>query len=544
MQYIPANQALEEPRFILSFPAGINQNQTPDIGEASDGYNFELGARQSKLIPRAPFDLKGTSPNKQPINGIHQLTKRSTGIQTTLITSGPNVYQWDGSNTWTLVGTVPSGTELRDIYWSLGDYLVFTDVNTSTASEIVMWDGTTFSIMPTALPDSFSAAYSVVWNSRVWFFNITSKGVNYSHMIVASAFENPQNLNISARGGPVNLGGSTFPTGLEAFFLLTPDLKGINGATVFQNVLIISTVDGQLFKLTGTNAADFQFTNFYVGSAAIGTECMVNIGNDVAYIRKGGNINLMISVQAFGDVKSNDIARWIPNSTKNISDSISIYDQTAQKIYFFIQDMVLVMFKDILYGGQTDSAINQGLSPWSIYKTNHPNKFNATSAKYLKIPGTNNYSVYWGDSSGNVYDINGTGTGGDSGTYPVQLSRTSRIIDEEVMAPFPWNEEILLGKIQYRRISDTSINISFQWTDEYNTSIVTVPLKGPPVSNNGPVYNGNAYYNKNSYYSQGFQFANVLSHQNFSPTGKGTGFYITIGNQGASAWQLDHITLY
>lgn len=541
-QYIPANAALEEPKLLLTFPAGLNENQTPDIGEASAGYNFELGARQSKLIPRDAFDLKGTAPNGQSVNGIAQLIKRSTGAQTTLIAAGTVVYNWNGT-TFTSVGTITNGAKPRDLYWSLGDYIIMTDVSSTTANVVTMWDGTTFQTMPTGLAGTFSAKYAVVFNSRVWFFNITSAGVNTPHMIVVSAFENPQNLNIANRGGPTNLGGTTFATGLEAFYLLVPDLKAINGVSVFQNVLIISTKDGQLFKLTGTSAADYQFTSFYTGSAAVGTECMVNIGNDVAYIRKGGNINLMRSVQAFGDVKSNDIARWIPNTTKDITDSIAVYDQTKQKIHFFNGGKVLVLFKDILYGAETDSAINQGLSPWSIYKTDHPSQFNTSAARYMQLPGTTTYSVLFGDALGNIFDLNGTGSL-DGGLYGVQLSRTSRVIDESILNPFPWNEEVLLGKVQYRRLSTTTLNISFQWTDEYNTSIVSIPLKGPIAGNVGAVYNKSSYYGGGAYYSQGFQFANVLSHQNFSPTGKGSGFYITLGNQGTAQWQVDQVTLF
>lgn len=581
-QYIPANAALEEPKLLLTFPAGLNENQTPDIGEASAGYNFELGARQSKLIPRAPFDLKGSIPGGTPINGLCQLVKRSTGTVTTLVGSGATMYQWNDNGTFTSKGSITNGAKLRDIYWSLGDYIIMTDVSSTTANVVTMWDGTTFQTMPTGLGSPFSAKYAVVFNSRVWFFNITSAGVNTPHMIVASAFENPQSLNISSRGGPTNLGGTTFATGLEAFYLLVPDLKAINGVSVFQNILVISTKDGQLFKLTGTNAADYQFTSFYTGSAAVGTECMVNIGNDVGYIRKGGNINLMRSVQAFGDVKSNDIARWIPNTTKDINDAISVYDQTKQKVYFFNSSKVLVLFKDILYGAETDSAINQGLSPWSVYVTDHPSSFNTSAAKYMVVPNgafeyigmtwfnnqgnsltwSNNsgnaitwssvtgvaqtsiaYSVYFGDSVGNIYDLNGTGIA-DAGLYPVRVSRTSRVVDETIINPFPWNEEVLLGKVQYRRISNpSSLNISFQWTDEYNTSTCSVTLKGPPTGNTGAVYNGGSYYGK-AYYSTGFLYSSVLSHQNFSPTGKGSGFYITLGNQGASQWQVDHLLLY
>lgn len=540
-QYIPSNDLMEQPRMILRFPAGINQNQTPDIQEASDGYNFELGARSTKLIPRLPFDLKGTSPNGATINGIMQLITRANA-QTTLIQSGTNVYQFDGT-TWTLKGTVNSAaTKLRDTYWALGDYIIMSDVGST--NPVSMWDGTTYQTMPTGLGVTFSAKYCVIWNSRAWFFNVTVNGVNYPHMIVASYFENPQSLSTTARGGPANLGGTTFATGLEAFYLLMPDLKPINGVTLFQNVLTISTENGQLFTLSGNSAANYAFNDFYAGSFGVGSELMANIGNDVMYVQNGGNIKLLRTVQAFGDVKANDIARWIPDAVKNVNSGLICYDQTYQKIYFFITNQVLVLYKDILYGTYTESSVQQGLSPWSIYKTAHSNNFNTNAAKYLQIPGSTNYTVYWGDSNGNLFDMNGTGTN-DAGTYPVQVSRTSRLIDDEIMAPFPWNEEILVGRVLYRRIGNpTNLTVAFQWTDEYNTSTASITLKAPPIGNIGAVYNSKSYYNATSYYSQGFQLANVMSNQTFSPTGKGTGFYITLGNQGGTTWEVDHLALY
>jgi hypothetical protein len=167
-----------------------------------------------------------------------------------------------------------------------------------------------------------------------------------------------------------------------------------------------------------------------------------------------------------------------------------------------------------------------------------------TWASVTGVPQTSTaYTVYYGDAFGNIYDLYGTGIS-DAGYYPVQVSRTSRIVDETIINPFPWNEEVLLGKIQYRRIGNpSSLNISFQWTDEYNTSMCAVQLKGPPTGNTGSSYNGASYYGK-SYYSTGFLYSSILSHQNFSPTGKGSGFYITLGNQGAANWQIDHLLLY
>lgn len=528
------------PKLILNFPAGLNQNENPDLKEASAGWNFELGARQTELKPRLPFDLIATATNGAPITGICQLVKRDA-TQSTLVFAGTVCYEWDGTSTgFTSRGTITSGAKMREAYWSLGDYIIMADANSTSHNNVKKWDGTTFS----DVLGTFSAKYCVIHLNRAWYFNIWTGGVNYPHMIVVSAFEDPTTVDTTKRGGATTVGGYAFTTGLEAFYLLSPDLKEINEVSVFQNVLILSTKDGQLFKLTGTNSKDFQFTPFYVGSSAVGTESMANIGNDVVYVNKSGNINLLRAVQEYGDVSSSDVARWIKNHVKNLTNAIIVYEQFSQKVYFFVANKVLVLYKDILYATMAESADNAGLSPWSVYVTDHSSQFNTLSAKYMYIPGTTNFTTYWGDSTGNIYDMNGVGNG-DAGTYSINLSRTTRVIDMTVIAPFPWAGDILMGKVMYHRDSaPTSLNISFAWSDEYNTSISSVLLKGPPTNNNGACWNRSSYWNGSSYWSQGFQFSDVISHQTFSPTGKGSGFYLTIGTQGVNTWRVDQLELY
>lgn len=605
------SQDLNIPKLILTFAAGINENQTPDINEASSGYNFELGARQTKFIPRACYDIEGVTPNVGKITGILQLVKRDL-TKTSLVCSGDTIYQWFGGSNTALNGTTSNGTKiitglssttslrvgqlatgtgigaapnpiatidsptqvtltvnstasatvaitftsfvskgtvivdalLRDTYWSLGEYLVISDVGLKNV--VKKWDGATFGDMPTGLGGtSFYAKYSVVHLNRVWYFNVTA-GSATPHLIVASTFENPAIINITNRGGPADVGGGTFSTGLEPFYLVTPDLKPINGVSVFQNILIISTVDGKLYKLIGTDSKTFTFVDFYVGSAAIGNESIQNIGNDVVYIRKGGNINMLSSVQSFGDVKSNDVSRWIPNTVKNINDSLIVYDQSNQKVYFFIANKVLVLFKDILFGGNTDQAVNSGLSPWSIYTTLHANQFNTKAAKYMQHPDSTDYSVYWGDTNGNVYDINGVGLYGDAGVYEIDCKRVSRLIDVEILKPFPYNESNLLGKLQFRRkAADCQMTIAFQWSDEFNTSYSLVTLKGPSIASlNGSYWNRANYWGGGSYWNNGNTLTNAISHQTFSPTGKGAGFYITMQATTKSAYQVDHLELF
>ena len=743
------------PTFILEFGSGINENQTPNIEEASAGANFELGARQTKLLPRAPFDLNGTAPNAGKITGIMQMITRA-GVKTSLVVAGSVVYEWCGGTGSTMLGTTVNGqytitvastanliagqwvsgtgvgaapnvitqinspTQItvsvantgsgtntltfssyysvgtgfvtdalfRSAYWPLNDTLIIADVSANNV--VQTWNGTTLAAAPVgqtltgtitrgsqvvtglssttllatgmvatgavgagiatiantiasvdsgtqvtlslnsvatttgatiifgvytvtgnttinspvvtnisstanlsvgmtasgtslapgnvvnviqsidsssqvhlSVPSTqtgsvsisfgtgapFYAKYAVVYLNRVWYFNITC-GTSTPHMIVASYLNQPLTISINEMGGATTQGGGVFPTGLEAFFLLTPDMRPINGVAVFQNILVISTQDGMLFQLTGTDANTFQFTPFYVGSSAIDNESILNIGNDVIYMRKGGNINLLSSTQYFGDVRSNDISRWIPNTCAKQTTALIAYDQSKQKVYFFVPNMVLVLYKDILFqtAGQTDNAVTQGLSPWSYYTTYHANKFNTKAVNYIQNPQASNstYTVYWGDSSGNIFDMNGVGANGDAGQYNINCWKQTRLFDCTVMNPFPYNEAVVLGKVQYQRqTAQTTLAINFEWSDEFVTSYAAVTLTGPAANTPYAAWGGSNYWGGGSYWNQGANAApDTVDHQTFSVMGKGNGFYIFLQNISVNPWQIDHIELY
>ncbi len=61
---------------------------------------------------------------------------------------------------------------LRGTYWSLGDYLVITDLSKATVAK--KWDGSTFSTLTTGLGASLYAKYGVVHQGRVWLANVTT----------------------------------------------------------------------------------------------------------------------------------------------------------------------------------------------------------------------------------------------------------------------------------------------------------------------------------------------------------------------------------
>lgn len=524
----------------LVFAGGLNELQTPSLIECIKGYNFELGLKQSKLIPRAPFDLKGTATNAGAINGFMQLVKRDN-TETTLVQAGSVVYQWDGSSTFTSKATgISTSTRFRDTYWSLGDYLVITD--TAKATVVKKWDGTTFSSLTTGLGTSLYAKYGAVKDGRVWLANVTTS-TDTPHLLVASAFENPQSYDTSVRGGPTTSGGGSFSTGQEAFYLLTPDLKPINGMVEFHNQLIISTEGGRLYLLEGTSASTYKLVDFYKGSAATGTESIANIGNDVIYMKQGGGIDLLTSIQQYGDVRADDISRFIQTTVKDQTGAIVIYDQKNQKVLFFLSDRVLVLFKDLL---------GSEYSPWSVYTTQQSFNFATNAAKYMKMPGTQVYSVYFGDSVGRIFDLNGTGTSGDAGSSTIAVLRKTRFIyngegaSQQGQGGINFAKRTPHGLLTYRRVSTgCNCTISFDWGDEYNESSSVVPIPGAPTGFTSVYYNGSGYYNGTAsvafYYSQGGAFSQKISSQTFSPAGRGPGCFISVSLDTASPFQIDSL---
>lgn len=520
----------------LSFGGGLNEQLQPDINEAYSGsYNFLLRKDTNALIPRPPFDLKGTATNAGDIRGLMQLVKRD-GTETTLVQAANAVYLWDGASSFTSKGSPVSTSQLRDIYWPLDDYLVITDLQKLTP--VSQWDGTTFSTLTTGLGTTLYAKYGIVHNGRVWLFNVKTS-TDTPHLMVASAFENPKSYDTTQRAFT-----GTFATGLEAFYMLTPDLRAINGvAKTLAGDLIISTEEGGLFKLSGTDADTYKFDNFYPGSNAIGSESIVSIGNDIVYMKRGGGIDSLVATQNYGDVAADDLSRWIPTTVSGLTDCISIYDQKDQKVLFFVSNKVLVLFKDILYGGALvgQKGERARLSPWSVYKTLESSGFNTSAAKYMRMPGTADYTVYFGDSTGRIFDFNGTGVSGDAGSSEIQLVRKSRLVTQDDGINFI--RHITRGTVQYRRLNEVSFNVGLDWADEYVESIASLTLKGPPAGDTGAYWGGEVYWGGSFYWNQGFEFADKISNQNFSTVGRGPGCFITCSSLTSKTYQVDTVEI-
>jgi len=500
----------------LTFAGGLNENDiaTVDPQECIEGYNFELNYRNVTLSPRAPVDSVGTTTNASDIRGIIQLIK-TDDTETTLIQSGTAVYNWDGGTTYTSVRTVNSACQLRGTTWELGNYSVITDL--AKTEPVSYWDGTTYAELPTTVSATIYAKYSVVHLGRVWLFNVKS-GTDTPHLLLASGYENPQDYDTAKAAKD-----ATFSTGLEAFYMTTPDLKEINGAAVWGKDLIISTKNGRLFKLTGSDSTDFAWTTFYAGSAATGTETVANIGNDMVYMKRDGVIESLSGTQNYGDVAADDLSRFIPKTTMGISDCITIYDQSRQKVYFFAgSDKLLVLYKDNM-GGE--------LSPWSVYKSSLNDSFSTSAALYMRQPGgtsSNDWYTYFGDSSGHIMRLDGTGTG-DGGDTAIETLRKSRIVEglqSKDGRPINPMTDIVRGRVWYRRLYQVDLLMDFEWADDYAVNRCTVTLDGA-TSDAGIYYGGSGYYGGNFYYNSGFSLSYRTSTKGYSAIGRGPGFYLT-----------------
>lgn len=520
----------------IFFGAGLNENQYPHPSEAAEGsYNFDLKKDSNFLTPRMPFDLLATATGGADVRGFLQLIKRDDS-STTLVQSGSDVSKWDGGSTFSSVTTlVTSVCQLRDVYWSLGDYLVVTDVQKKQV--VSKWDGTTFSALTTGLGTNLYAKYGIVHQSRVWLFNVQTSS-DTPHLMVASAFEDPTSYDTAKRAVT-----GTFVTGSEAFYMLTPDLKPINGvALTLSGDLIVSTERGRLFKLSGTSPQTYKWDDFYSQSAAVGNESIVSGGNDIFYMRVGAAIESLQATQNYGDVAADDVSRWIPDTVKNLTGGIAVYDQQNQKVLWFITGKVLALYKDLYYGGSVigETGEKVKLSPWSVYTTSHGSGFTTSAARYMRLPGTSNYSVLFGDSSGRIYDLNGT-SNGDAGSTDITVNRKTRFLGKE--SAIDYMRKVPKARIRYERTQQCTLNLSVDWGDEYNTSTASVTLDGPLTSDTAIYFGGSNYFNTAVYFNAGSGTRGVKSHINTSFVGKGSVLTHTVSSTNRVRYHVDHIEL-
>lgn len=514
----------------LTYGGGVNELSDEDtsLEECISGQNFELNVGNRQFKPRPPFDFQVQADDVSgtvdaTIRGIMQLEKRD-GETSSLIVAGERVFRWDGSSDLgDPIAMVSAGGLFKDTYWSLDDLSIITDINLQ--NRLKVWNGVSFSDLTTNTTNAIRAKYALVHNGRVWLANIMDGNTSLPHLVLASAFENHELYDPGTRAGDNGF------TGDEAFFLASPDLRPINGFDVFQDEIVISTDQGRLHRLSGLDSTTYGFVSYYAGSAAIGDQSFSNIGNDLVYLRAGGVVESLIATDTSGDVTANDISIKVPKSFEKQENAIVVYDQTLQKVYFFVNGKVMVLFKDLLSPNPFNS-----ISPWSIYRTTHPSQFNAISAKYMRVPGQKDFTVYWGDDQGNVFNMNGGGAG-DAGTNSVVSRRKTPLIALNWKPPFN-------VRLQYRQRSEVNVNLEFTFGEELATRNCPITLKAATLDTLvRNFYNGNKYYNDEAYYAEGIELGALPVTQGAQPAGRGIAAFIEISADSSNDFIIDKLII-
>lgn len=516
---------------IIKFGAGLHTRASEDeidAREAADGSNFLLDLEQRELKPRPPFDLLGTAPNASEIRGGGSLLT-SAGVVKSFVQAGNKCYLWDGTSFQSspALATVSSSAKLRGHWrsqnWTLDDKLIITDL--SLLETVKEWDGgntisnIAFLSAPSVSFGSFYAKYCSVTNERALFANVKDSGSAVPHMIVGSKREDYRTISVSDRP-------SSALAEDDPFFLLSPDLRPINGLIEAFKTAVISSEKGKLFNLSGESAQDFSFEDFYPGSAASGEESIAYVGNDVVYGRQG-RIESVSDSQRFGDTEADDLSKPIADVIREYTGWRIIYNSRLNRVYMFPAGVSEVWVWNTSMRGAEQS-------PFMRWRTNHALGFQPTFAMSMLDPSDGLEYVFMGDASGHWYRLEGTGLSGDAGSTNTSVEYLTKLFS----APLDAKVHNIQGYIRYRKDVPASINLVFEYSGtEIANAECTVEIPGV---DNRLYYGGSNYYGGEFYYGS---ISGRLSRQKFFPPGRGNEFQVRIRTEGTADFGINEIGL-
>lgn len=490
---------------VVKFGAGLHTRASEDDidpSECADGKNFDLDPQDKQFRNRKPFDLIGTVPNASEIRGGACLLK-SDGTVSVLVQAGNTVYEWDGATTFTSKGTVSATAKLRgrlEHNWQLSDKVIITDLNLQ--QPVMEWDGTTLQNVTftnetgSTSFGTFKSRYCIVSNERVIFANIDDNGTAYPHLIIGAQRSDYTIITVNQRP-------SSSLSEADPFFLIQPDFRYINGMVEAFGIVATSSKKGSMYKLTGASAKDFAFEELYPRSGASGDEGVTYVGNDIFYGRQG-RIESLVSTDKFGDVDTDDLSDDIYDQIQSYDNWTIVYNSRNKRVYCFPNESQAWVYHK--------SLKPLDVSPWSKWVTANSFAFNPTFVMNMLDPNDGLEYVFMGDSSGNFYRLEGSGTSGDAGSNSISAERLSGLIElpDDTQA---WNVE---GWISYRTGDPCTVTISLEYRGKtiFNES-VTIDI--PTVSNRA-VYNGSYYYSNGTGYGS---FSGRLARQPIAVAGKG-----------------------
>lgn len=387
----------------LKFGGGVHSRASEDeidVRECKDGENFRLDLQNMEYRPRPPFDLVGTVPNGAEIRGFACLLKVD-GTVSTLVQAAGTVYEMDSNYNFTSVGSVSSTAKLRgrlEHNWQLSDKVLITDLNLQ--QPVMEWDGTTLQNVTFTKEDdtsfgTFISKYCHVAGERANFSNVKSNGTHTPNLYVGSKVGDYTNISVAQL--PASALGADDP-----YYIPMPDNRAVNGVIESFDEVVFSTFKGSLFKLNGTSSQDFTLTPLYPQSAASGDESLIYAGNDIFYGRQG-RIESASRAEQDGDVATDDLSIDIEDQIITYDNWTAAYNSRTQNTYFFPegQSECWVLYKPL---------IGSDLSPWIKYTTVHSSAFMPTAIMNMFDPSDSLEYTFWGDASGNVYRMEGTGS--------------------------------------------------------------------------------------------------------------------------------------
>lgn len=510
----------------IKFGGGQNSSASEDdilANECASGQNFALNVNNKNLRPRKPIRKMGVAPNGQEIRGFANLVN-SDGDITLLVQAGTSVYNWSETIGWIPVGTVSATAKLRgglQNYWALDDYVIITDLNLQ--EKVWTWDGSAFTAFTENLAGDFKAKYCWIDNERVWFGNVISNSVATPHMIVASKLSDANTLSIANR--PSSALGADDP-----FYVLTPDLRPVNGMIGFYDKICVSTDRGSIFQIVGSDSNDMQILKFYPRSGATGDESFQFVGNDIFYGRLG-RLESLVTTDKSGDIASNDVTTQISDEIENLYDWQIAYNQRTQKIYIHAisegGENVIYQYSKDMEGGQ--------LSPWVRITTDNSFACEPTAMMSLINPTDGLEYTFMGDDAGNLYVMEGVDGEADAGENDITTTWRSGLLklDNEMIA------QRFTGHVSYRSGVDTEITIRFLFGGSYvSTDTITVPLAG---SSGGVYFGGEVYFGGSFYF--GVAFDGRFRRETIKPAGRGEEFQIEVSHTGTVDFEINEIVL-
>jgi hypothetical protein len=511
----------------IRFGGGLHTRASEDEidpREAAGGKNFLLDLENRELRCRPPFDLVGVVPNAAEIRGGGSLLT-SGGIIKTFFQAGDTVYEWDGATTFTSIGSVNATARLRGHWrshnWQLDDVLLVTDMELTET--VKQWDGATwadvaFTNEAAAAFGAFYAKYLSISHERAVFANTRDAGGFFPQMMVGAERSNYQVITVNQRPG----GDPEDP-----FFLVTPDIKPINGLVEAFGSTIISTEKGQLFNLTGFDASDFSFTDFYAGSSASGAESMAYVGNDIFYGR-AGRIESVRDTDRFGDSEADDLTSGIADQVADYTGWRIVYNSRLNRAYLFPSGISECWVYNIaMRGGK--------LSPWMRWRTDHSLAFLPTFVMAMLDPADGLEYVFMGDSSGHIYRLEGRGAG-DGGATAIATEWLTRLF----VAPLDAEFYRIEGYVKYRKNVAFNIDMTFEYAG-YELSTQGVSMTVPTTGITAWYFGGNYYWGGNIYW--GASAINRLLRQRFQAAGQASDFQVRINVNSPNAFALNEIGL-